>query len=88
MMADNCVGVRKGTGFVLIPTPCCLLDDRRLLQNSEDYGYEVIGPDTPSHVPTDPCFEADEPDIVLCNVLSFLIHVEVLYDVDISISRF
>ncbi|GBP74901.1 RNA-directed DNA polymerase from mobile element jockey [Eumeta japonica] len=27
---------------------------RQLLQDAEDYGYEVLGPDTPSHVPTDP----------------------------------
>ncbi|GBP12042.1 RNA-directed DNA polymerase from mobile element jockey [Eumeta japonica] len=32
---------------------------RQLLQDSEQHGYEVIGPDTPSHIPTDPRFRAD-----------------------------
>ncbi|GBP67644.1 RNA-directed DNA polymerase from mobile element jockey [Eumeta japonica] len=55
---------------------------RQLLQDAEDYGYEVLGPDTPSHVPTDPRFGADVLDIVLCHRLPFPIHVEVLYGAD------
>ncbi|GBP47303.1 Probable RNA-directed DNA polymerase from transposon X-element [Eumeta japonica] len=53
---------------------------RQLLQNTKDYGYEILCPDTPSHVPTDPRFSADVLDIVLCPRLPFPIHVEVLYD--------
>ncbi|GBP28749.1 Probable RNA-directed DNA polymerase from transposon BS [Eumeta japonica] len=55
---------------------------RQLLQDAEDYGYEVLGPDTPSHVPTDPRFGADVLDIVLCHRLPFPIHVEELYGTD------
>ncbi|GBP94375.1 Nucleic-acid-binding protein from transposon X-element [Eumeta japonica] len=55
---------------------------RQLLQDAEDYGYEVLGPDTPSHVPTGPRFGADVLDVVLCHRLPFPIHVEVLYSAD------
>ncbi|GBP33482.1 hypothetical protein EVAR_23885_1 [Eumeta japonica] len=55
---------------------------RQFLQDSEDYGYEVVGPDTLSHFPTDLRFGADVLDIVLCHQLLFQIHVEVLYDKD------
>ncbi|GBP34307.1 RNA-directed DNA polymerase from mobile element jockey [Eumeta japonica] len=61
---------------------------RQLLQDAEDYGYEVLGPVTPSHVPTDPRFGADVLDIVLCHRLPFPIHVEVLpEEVDSAASR-
>ncbi|GBP53949.1 Probable RNA-directed DNA polymerase from transposon BS [Eumeta japonica] len=55
---------------------------RQLLQDAEDYGYDILGPDTPSHVPTDPRFGADVLDIVLYHRLPFPIHVKVLYDMD------
>ncbi|GBP81821.1 RNA-directed DNA polymerase from mobile element jockey [Eumeta japonica] len=55
---------------------------RQLLQEAKDYGYKVLGPDTSSHVLTDPRFGTDVLDIVLCQRLSFPIHVEVLYDMD------
>ncbi|GBP26885.1 hypothetical protein EVAR_16467_1 [Eumeta japonica] len=55
---------------------------RQLLHDAEDYGYEVLGLDTPSHVPTDTCFGVDVLDIVLCHRLPSPIHVEVLYDMD------
>ncbi|GBP08356.1 Probable RNA-directed DNA polymerase from transposon BS [Eumeta japonica] len=55
---------------------------RQLLQDSEQHGYEVIGSDTPSHIPTDPRFRADVLDVVLCHQLSYSIHVEVLHDMD------
>ncbi|GBP88904.1 hypothetical protein EVAR_102917_1 [Eumeta japonica] len=57
-------------------TPCTLPEarvispaGRQLLQDSEQYGYEVIGTDTPSHIPTDPRFRADVLDVVLCHQL-------------------
>ncbi|GBP62578.1 RNA-directed DNA polymerase from mobile element jockey [Eumeta japonica] len=55
---------------------------RQLLQDSEQHGYEVIGPDTPSHIPTNPRFRADVLDVVLCHQLPYTIYVEVLYDMD------
>ncbi|GBP87700.1 Probable RNA-directed DNA polymerase from transposon BS [Eumeta japonica] len=55
---------------------------RQLLQDSEQHGYEVIGPDTPSHILTDPRFRADVLDVVLCHQLPYSIHVNVLYDMD------
>ncbi|GBP29508.1 Probable RNA-directed DNA polymerase from transposon BS [Eumeta japonica] len=55
---------------------------RQLLQDSEQHGYEVIGPDTPSHIPTDPRFRADVLDVLLCHQLPYPIYVEVLYDMD------
>ncbi|GBP28743.1 hypothetical protein EVAR_19785_1 [Eumeta japonica] len=48
---------------------------RQLLQDSEQHGYEVIGPDTPSHIPTDPRFIADVLDVVLCYQLPYLSHM-------------
>ncbi|GBP91286.1 RNA-directed DNA polymerase from mobile element jockey [Eumeta japonica] len=71
------------------PTPCTRSGrlefspaGRQLLQDSEQYGYEVIGTDTPSHIPTDPRFRADVLDVVLCHQLPYPIYVEVLYDID------
>ncbi|GBP27754.1 hypothetical protein EVAR_82803_1 [Eumeta japonica] len=58
--------------------PAC----RQLLQDAEDYEYEVLGPDTPSHDPTDPRFGADVLDIVLCHQLPFPINVKILYDIN------
>ncbi|GBP89928.1 RNA-directed DNA polymerase from mobile element jockey [Eumeta japonica] len=55
---------------------------RQLLQDSEQHEYEVIGPDTPSHIPTKPRFRADVLDVVLCHQLPYPIYVEVLYDMD------
>ncbi|GBP76656.1 RNA-directed DNA polymerase from mobile element jockey [Eumeta japonica] len=55
---------------------------RQLLKDSEQHGYEIIGPDTPSHIPTDPRFRADVMDVVLCHQLPYPIYVEVLYDMD------
>ncbi|GBP64862.1 Probable RNA-directed DNA polymerase from transposon BS [Eumeta japonica] len=55
---------------------------RQLLQDAADYGYEVLGPDTPSHVPTDPHFRANVLNSVLCHRLPFPIHVEDLFDMD------
>ncbi|GBP03886.1 hypothetical protein EVAR_73638_1 [Eumeta japonica] len=58
------------------------LASRQLLQDSEDYGYEGIEPDTPSHVPTDPGSRADVLDVMLCHQLPYPIHVKMLYDMD------
>ncbi|GBP65548.1 RNA-directed DNA polymerase from mobile element jockey [Eumeta japonica] len=55
---------------------------RQLLQDSEQQGYEVIGPDTPSHIPTDPRFRADVLDVLLCHQLPYPLCVEVLYNMD------
>ncbi|GBP26284.1 RNA-directed DNA polymerase from mobile element jockey [Eumeta japonica] len=41
----------------------------QLLQDAEDYGYEVFGPDTPSHVPTDTRFGADDRAEILAKHL-------------------
>ncbi|GBP33080.1 Retrovirus-related Pol polyprotein from transposon 297 [Eumeta japonica] len=52
------------------------------LQDAEDYGNEVLGPDTTLHVPTDSRFGTDVLDIVFCHRVPFPIHVEVIYDMD------
>ncbi|GBP49818.1 hypothetical protein EVAR_83767_1 [Eumeta japonica] len=55
---------------------------RKFSQDAEDYGYEVLGPDTLSHVPMDPRFGADVLNIVICHRLPFSIHVGFLNDMD------
>ncbi|GBP51811.1 Probable RNA-directed DNA polymerase from transposon BS [Eumeta japonica] len=54
----------------------------QLLQDAANYGYEVLGPDTPSHVPTDPRFRANVLNSVVCHRLPFPIYVEDLFDMD------
>ncbi|GBP15498.1 hypothetical protein EVAR_9278_1 [Eumeta japonica] len=40
------------------------------MEDAESRGYEVLGPDTPTHVPTDPRHRADILDIVLNHIYS------------------
>lgn len=55
----------------------------RLLRNASDaLDLEVIGPDAPTHVPSDASHRADVLDIVLFKNLQCPVHVEVLYDLD------
>ncbi|GBP10955.1 hypothetical protein EVAR_5515_1 [Eumeta japonica] len=44
---------------------------RRLLKDAENQGYEVLGLDTPTHIPTDLRHRADVLDIVLCYRLTY-----------------
>ncbi|GBP16393.1 Probable RNA-directed DNA polymerase from transposon X-element [Eumeta japonica] len=52
---------------------------RLLMENAEHHGYEVLGPDTPTHVPTDMRHRPDVLDIVIGHKDKRPIHVEVVY---------
>ena len=55
---------------------------RRLLEDSEANNYEVLGPDEPTHVPSNTNYSPDVLDVVLCQELPCPVHVEVLYDMN------
>lgn len=55
---------------------------RRLQEHAENSGINIIGPDSPTHIPTNALHAADVLDIVLVKNLPFLTQVEVLYDLD------
>ncbi|GBP37692.1 hypothetical protein EVAR_23741_1 [Eumeta japonica] len=52
---------------------------RLLMEDAERQGYEVLGPDTPTHVPTDIRHRPDVLDIVIGHKIRRSMHVEVMY---------
>ncbi|GBP20219.1 Probable RNA-directed DNA polymerase from transposon BS [Eumeta japonica] len=55
---------------------------RLLMEDAERQGYEVLGPDTPTHVPTDMRHRPDVLDIVLGHNIRRSMRVEVVYGMD------
>ncbi|GBP76204.1 Probable RNA-directed DNA polymerase from transposon X-element [Eumeta japonica] len=55
---------------------------RLLMEDAERQGYEVLGPDTPTHVPTDIRHRPDVLDIVIGHKIRRSMHVEVMYGMD------
>ncbi|GBP49142.1 Probable RNA-directed DNA polymerase from transposon BS [Eumeta japonica] len=55
---------------------------RLLMEDAERQGYEVLGPDTPTHVPTDIRHRPDVLDIVIGHKMRRPMHVEVMYGMD------
>lgn len=53
-----------------------------LQQHAENHNYQVIGPDSPTHIPTNPTHQPDVLDIVLHKNLPCPINLEVLYELD------
>ncbi|GBP32757.1 hypothetical protein EVAR_18910_1 [Eumeta japonica] len=52
------------------------------MKDAKSQGYEVLGPDTPTHVPTNPHRLADVFNIILSHKVGWPVHVEVIYDMD------
>ncbi|GBP33188.1 hypothetical protein EVAR_14869_1 [Eumeta japonica] len=52
------------------------------MEDAERQGYEVLGPDTPTHVPTDIRHRPDVLDIVIGHKIRRSMHVEVMYGMD------
>ncbi|GBP42180.1 Probable RNA-directed DNA polymerase from transposon BS [Eumeta japonica] len=52
------------------------------MEDAERQGYEVLGPDTPTHVPTDIRHRPDVLDIVIGHKIRRPMHVEVMYGMD------
>ncbi|GBP31069.1 Probable RNA-directed DNA polymerase from transposon X-element [Eumeta japonica] len=57
---------------------------RLLMEDAECQGYEVLGPDTPTHVPTDIRHRPDVLDIVIGHKIRRLMHVEIMYGMDMQ----
>lgn len=55
---------------------------RALLRDAEERGYTIIGPDSPTNIPTNPLHRADVLDVVLHRGIEAPISIEVLYDLD------
>ncbi|KAJ0173910.1 hypothetical protein K1T71_010056 [Dendrolimus kikuchii] len=55
---------------------------KRLLDEAEAGDLTVIGPDSPTHIPSNPHHSADVLDIVVHQNLCCPVHIEVLYDLD------
>ncbi|CAG4936289.1 unnamed protein product [Parnassius apollo] len=53
-----------------------------LFEDAERYGYDVLGPEEPTHVPIDLRKRPDVFDIVLSRNVNYPIAVEVLYDLN------
>ncbi|GBP10220.1 RNA-directed DNA polymerase from mobile element jockey [Eumeta japonica] len=61
---------------------CISRAGRLLMKDAERQGHEVLGPDTPSHVPTNMRRRPDVLDIVLGHKIRRPMHVEVVYGMD------
>lgn len=55
-------------------------DGRRLLDDAEHHGYDISGPDAPTHIPDNAAHDADVIDIVIHRGLQQPPAQEVLYD--------
>lgn len=55
---------------------------RKLFNDAEAQGYEVIGPDSPTHVPTQESSLPDVLDVALCKNITHPVNLDVLYDLD------
>lgn len=55
---------------------------RKLLADAEARGYDVLGPDSPTHIPSNTRSAADVLDIVVKKNIRCPVQVEVLYDLD------
>lgn len=55
-----------------------------LFHDAESGGYEILGPSSPTHVPTNPRYTSDVLDIVLAKNVPCPINLEVLYDLNTS----
>ncbi|GBP21510.1 RNA-directed DNA polymerase from mobile element jockey [Eumeta japonica] len=55
---------------------------RLLMEDAQRQGYEVLGPDTPTHVPTDIRHRPDVLDIVIGHKIRRPMHVKVMYGMD------
>ncbi|KOB77882.1 putative endonuclease and reverse transcriptase-like protein [Operophtera brumata] len=55
---------------------------RKLLQGADRNGYEVLGPDSPTHIPTSTRASADVLDILVKNNIRCPVQIEVVYDLD------
>ncbi|GBP53954.1 RNA-directed DNA polymerase from mobile element jockey [Eumeta japonica] len=55
---------------------------RLLMEDAERQGYEVLGLDTPTHVPTDIRYRPDVLDIVIGHKIRRPMDVEVMYGID------
>ncbi|GBP89614.1 hypothetical protein EVAR_57633_1 [Eumeta japonica] len=52
------------------------------MEDAERQGYEVLGPDTPMHFPTNPRYRTNILDIVLGYKIRWPMHIEVVYGMD------
>ncbi|CAH2094956.1 unnamed protein product [Euphydryas editha] len=55
---------------------------RKLYEDAELNGYVVVGPSSPTHIPSDPRCRPDVLDIVVHSGLPSPVNVEVIYDLD------
>ncbi|GBP77241.1 hypothetical protein EVAR_13264_1 [Eumeta japonica] len=82
------IGIRVGSSeqeirlFAAYRPPGTRMTGRLLVENAERHGYEVLGTDTPTYMPTDMRHRPDVLDIVIGHKIRRPMHVEVVYGMD------